>query len=113
MNLYVLTIDKGPERYVFKWSDPQAAAVIQTACRFASDPELSFTWADAMVVAKYARRRAPSQPFVLDGHGPGVGCPTTDKSPLAAWCQAILHQVASTIGIGWAHPRGTRDDRSD
>jgi hypothetical protein len=46
----VLALAKGVERYVFLYSDQNKAKVIKTIGRFASHPELSFTWYDAAIL---------------------------------------------------------------
>ena len=39
------------ERYVFLWQTGQRADLLRTFGRFAADPELSFSWEDAAVLA--------------------------------------------------------------
>ena len=56
----MLALVKGMERYVFLYTDDKAAEVLQQLGRFASNPELSFTWYDAVVVG--VRGRSPSGP---------------------------------------------------
>ena len=51
----VLALVKGNERYVFLFDDSQRDEVLRQFGRFASNPELSFTWYDAAVLAKRVR----------------------------------------------------------
>ncbi|MDD3590332.1 MAG: hypothetical protein PHO46_08690 [Thermoguttaceae bacterium] len=48
----VLAIVKGKERYVFMYNAENYDAVIETFARYASDPELSFSWYDAAVLTQ-------------------------------------------------------------
>ncbi len=48
----VLALVKGNERYVFTFSPQRVVDVLRTLGRFASNPELSFTWYDAAVLSK-------------------------------------------------------------
>lgn len=51
----VLALVKGKERYVFMYSETNRDAVLETFARYASDPELSFTWYDAAVLTQRVR----------------------------------------------------------
>lgn len=53
----VLDFLKGDERYVFAYDDASRVEVLRCFGRFASNPELSFTWWDAAVLAKTVRER--------------------------------------------------------
>lgn len=57
----VLALVKGEERYVFLFSDERRAEALRTLGRFASNPELSFTWYDAAVLSQKVRAQLPSQ----------------------------------------------------
>ena len=57
----MLALVKGMERYVFLYTDDKAAEVLQQLGRFASNPELSFTWYDAVVVGDKVRKQAEEQ----------------------------------------------------
>jgi hypothetical protein len=54
----VLALVKGEERYVFLYGDEHRAEVLRTLGRFASNPELSFTWYDAAVLSQRIRQDA-------------------------------------------------------
>lgn len=54
----VLALVKGEERYVFLFSDERRAEALRTLGRFASNPELSFTWYDAAVLSQKVRQQA-------------------------------------------------------
>jgi hypothetical protein len=52
----VVALVKDAERYVFLYDNESAAALLQTLGRFASNPELSFTWYDAAVLSQKVRK---------------------------------------------------------
>jgi len=53
----VLALSKGTERYLFLFSDKNRTEFFHTIARFASDPELSFTWYDAAVLSQKIRQQ--------------------------------------------------------
>lgn len=57
--LNVLALVKGTERYIFLYHDEHKQEVLRTLGRFASDPELSFTWYDAAVLSQRIRQESP------------------------------------------------------
>ena len=54
----VLALVKGNERYVFLYDDESRAECLRVLGRFASNPELSFTWYDAAVLSQKIRQEA-------------------------------------------------------
>lgn len=52
----VLALVKGEERYVFLYDEDSRAKTLRRLGRFASNPELSFTWYDAAVLSKKIRK---------------------------------------------------------
>lgn len=54
-DINVLALVKGEERYVFLYDDANRAEALRTLGRFASNPELSFTWYDAAVLSQKIR----------------------------------------------------------
>ena len=62
----VLALVKGRERYIFLYEDSQRAEALRVLGRFASNPELSFTWYDAAVLSQKVRNNAPGAAPVLD-----------------------------------------------
>ena len=54
-DINVLALVKGRERYIFLYEDSQRAEALRTLGRFASNPELSFTWYDAAVLSQKLR----------------------------------------------------------
>src|SRR5688572_14493030 len=56
----VLALVKGDEHYVFVFYDDQGLQTLRTLGRFASNPDLSFTWYDAAVLSQ--KIRATAQP---------------------------------------------------
>ena len=61
-DINVLALVKGTERYVFLYDDANRAETLRTLGRFASNPELSFTWYDAAVLSQKIRQE--SQKYV-------------------------------------------------
>lgn len=57
---HVAAIIKGTEKYVFLWVDSQRPEVLRTLGRFASDPDLSFTWHDAACLSLKIREDQPA-----------------------------------------------------
>jgi hypothetical protein len=57
-DINVLALIKGNERYVFLYDDASRAETLRTLGRFASNPELSFTWYDAAVLSQKIRQEA-------------------------------------------------------
>jgi hypothetical protein len=62
-DINVLALVKGAERYVFLYDDSSRAETLRVLGRYASNPELSFTWYDAAVLSQKIRqetRKAPT-----------------------------------------------------
>jgi hypothetical protein len=57
-DINVLALVKGAERYVFLYDDASRAETLRTLGRYASNPELSFTWYDAAVLSQKIRHEA-------------------------------------------------------
>ena len=60
-DINVLALVKGAERYVFLYDDASRAETLRVLGRYASNPELSFTWYDAAVLSQTIRQEAPKQ----------------------------------------------------
>ena len=54
-DINVLALVKGDERYVFLYDDASRAEMLRMLGRYASNPELSFTWYDAAVLSQRIR----------------------------------------------------------
>ena len=54
----VLALVKGTERYVFLYDDASRAETLRMLGRYASNPELSFTWYDAAVLSQKIRQES-------------------------------------------------------
>ncbi len=54
----VVALVKGTERYVFLYDDESRAETLRALGRYASNPELSFTWADAARLSQKMREPA-------------------------------------------------------
>ena len=61
-DINVLALVKGEERYVFLYDDASRAETLRILGRYASDPELSFTWYDAAVLSQKIRQESKKQP---------------------------------------------------
>ena len=55
-DINVLALVKGSERYVFLYDDSSRAETLRVLGRYASNPELSFTWYDAAVLSQKVRQ---------------------------------------------------------
>ena len=53
--------DKGKEQYVFLYNDENRAETLRLLGRYASNPELSFTWYDAAVLSQKIRQESLQQ----------------------------------------------------
>lgn len=60
-DINVLALVKGEERYVFLYDDQSRAETLRTLGRFASNPELSFSWYDAAVLSQKIRQESKQQ----------------------------------------------------
>jgi hypothetical protein len=54
-DLNITALVKGSERYIFMFTDANRDQVLQTFGRFASNPDLSLTWYDAMMLSNRVR----------------------------------------------------------
>ena len=55
-DINVLALVKGEERYVFLFDDNNRSEALRTLGRYASNPELSFSWYDAAVLSQKIRQ---------------------------------------------------------
>lgn len=60
-DINVVALVKGEERYIFLFNDQQKSQTLRTLGRYASNPELSFSWYDAAVLSQKVRNAAKSQ----------------------------------------------------
>ena len=60
-DINVLALVKGSERYVFLFDDTQLAETLRALGRYASNPELSFSWYDAAVLSQKVRQVSQQQ----------------------------------------------------
>lgn len=63
-DINVLALVKGSERYVFLYDDSSRAETLRVLGRYASNPELSFTWYDAAVLSQKIRQESQKQKCV-------------------------------------------------
>ena len=54
----VIALIKGEEQYVFLYSDANRAETLRLLGRYASNPELSFSWYDAAVLSQKIRQES-------------------------------------------------------
>jgi hypothetical protein len=59
-DINVVALVKGSERYIFLYDDDNRAQALRTLGRYASNPELSFSWYDAAILSQKIRRQARS-----------------------------------------------------
>jgi len=55
-DINVIALVKGGERYVFLFDDDSRDEVVRTLGRHAANPDLSFSWYDAAVLAQKVRQ---------------------------------------------------------
>lgn len=60
-DINVLALVKGEERYVFLYDDASRAETLRVLGRYASNPDLSFTWYDAAVLSQKVRQDEQKQ----------------------------------------------------
>ena len=65
-DINVLALVKGSERYVFLYDDSNRSETLRTLGKFASNPDLSFTWYDAAVLSQRIRQESQAQDAVKD-----------------------------------------------
>jgi hypothetical protein len=58
-DINVLALVKGGERYIFLYDDASRAETLKVLGRYASNPDLSFTWYDAAVLSQKVRQSTP------------------------------------------------------
>ncbi len=61
-DINVLALVKGEERYIFLFDDSRRSEALRTLGRFASNPELSFSWYDAAVLSQRIRQVSAETP---------------------------------------------------
>ena len=66
-DLNVLALVKGEERYIFLYDETSRAETLRILGRYASCPELSFSWYDAAVLSQKIRqlRSEPTPKYIL------------------------------------------------
>ncbi len=55
-DINILALAKGEERYIFLYNDTTRSEMLRTLGRYASNPELSFSWYDAAVMSQKVRK---------------------------------------------------------
>jgi len=60
-DIKVIALIKGIEQYVFLYDENNRAETLRTLGRYASNPELSFTWYDAAVLSQKIRQESLQQ----------------------------------------------------
>ena len=82
-DINVLALVKGSERYIFLYDDENRSEALRTLGRFASNPELSFTWYDAAVLSQKIRQTAQEaareSEYAEPRHAPRFSLPIADN----------------------------------
>ena len=68
-DLNIMALVKGVERYVFMFDDASRVETLRHFGRYASNPELSFSWYDAAVLSTALRepgRRGAHEPLLVE-----------------------------------------------
>lgn len=60
-DINVLALVKGSERYIFLYDDNRRTETLRVFGRYASNPELSFSWYDAAVLSQKLRQEKQQQ----------------------------------------------------
>jgi hypothetical protein len=83
-DINVLALAKGTERYLFLFNDTSRTETLRTLGRFASNPELSFSWYDAAVLSQKIRagKKAAAVPVTINRDNLSS---VYDPSPNDAW----------------------------
>lgn len=58
----VVSLQRGDELYTFLYDDQSVLQVLQALGRFASNPDLSFTWYDAALLSRKVRELNRQEP---------------------------------------------------
>lgn len=74
-DINVLALVKGAERYIFLFDDRHRSQTLRMLGRFASNPELSFTWYDAAVLSQKIRQTPFQAPEPVDEPAPPLSVP--------------------------------------
>src|SRR5215510_10734848 len=82
-DINVLALVKGEERYIFLYDDEHKSEALRTLGRFASNPELSFSWYDAAVLSQRIRQTAMEQRTEAEAAAAPVPRHNRFKLPLA------------------------------
>ncbi len=65
-DINVVALVKGEERFIFLFNDSQKSETLRTLGRYASDPQLNFSWYDAAVLSQKVRNTGVPLPPVAD-----------------------------------------------
>ena len=82
-DINVLALVKGEERYIFLYSDANRSQTLRLLGRYASDPDLSFSWYDAAVLSQKIRRQTgvdPLQDRMMQSQVPDEADPWIDDA---------------------------------
>ena len=76
----VVAIVKGDERYVFMFDEDSRAETLRTLGRYASNPELSFSWYDAAVLSQKIRKTGCQSNSETELPSPHFDSPVLDRA---------------------------------
>ena len=77
-DINVIALVKGGERYVFLYDDDSREETLRTLAKYASNPELSFSWYDAAMLGQKVRgstSQSRRHRFVPRADRPACVCP--------------------------------------
>ncbi len=69
----VLALVKGEERFIFLYTDSNKSETLRALGRFASDPEINFSWYDAAVLSQRLRQEQTTTMSRVDQVVPDSG----------------------------------------
>jgi hypothetical protein len=72
-DINVLALVKGEERYIFLYDDEHKSEALRTLGKFASNPELTFSWYDAAVLSQRIRQTAIEARAAVEAEAVGSG----------------------------------------
>ena len=78
-NVYLLCLIKDNEKYAFIFDKDSRADTLRTLGRYASNPELSFSWNDAAILSNAIRKKFSDQEIQIE-RNPKLVFKSFDKS---------------------------------
>lgn len=104
-DIHVVALVKGAERYIFTYYEHDRAAVLRTLGKFASNPDLSFSWMDAATLSQKVREThcddPPARCRSMDAPAPRR-CTEVERTPPAGfyWNWRESFRLAAAMAVG-------------